>query len=51
MVHSKSVVGAGVHIGSGSVIGHAVTVGQSTKIGFVFFFDGIETKLSIIFEL
>ncbi|KAA8519989.1 hypothetical protein F0562_014245 [Nyssa sinensis] len=34
IVHSKSVVGANVHIGSGSIIGPTVTIGQSTKIGY-----------------
>ncbi|XP_057997001.1 probable UDP-3-O-acylglucosamine N-acyltransferase 2, mitochondrial isoform X1 [Hevea brasiliensis] len=34
IVHSKAVLDANVHVGSGTVIGPAVTVGQSTKIGY-----------------
>nr|POE95236.1 putative udp-3-o-acylglucosamine n-acyltransferase 2, mitochondrial [Quercus suber] len=37
-VHPKSVVGAYVHIGSGTVIGPHVTISQLTKIGRSFFF-------------
>jgi UDP-3-O-[3-hydroxymyristoyl] glucosamine N-acyltransferase len=33
IVHPKSVVGAYVHIGSGTIIGPSVTIGQLTKIG------------------
>ncbi|KAF3954333.1 hypothetical protein CMV_020304 [Castanea mollissima] len=33
IVHPKSVVGAYVHIGSGTVIGPHVTISQLTKIG------------------
>lgn len=38
IVHSKCVLSADVHIGSGTVIGPAVTIGQSTKIAYVNFF-------------
>ncbi|OVA11161.1 Bacterial transferase hexapeptide repeat [Macleaya cordata] len=34
VVHSKSVLGANVHIQSGTIVGPAVTIGQSTKIGY-----------------
>ncbi|XP_022777392.1 probable UDP-3-O-acylglucosamine N-acyltransferase 2, mitochondrial isoform X2 [Durio zibethinus] len=34
IVHSKSVLGANVHVGSGTVIGPCVTIGQFTKIGY-----------------
>lgn len=33
IVHSKSVLGANVHVGSGTVVGPCVTIGQFTKIG------------------
>ncbi|GKV41737.1 hypothetical protein SLEP1_g49234 [Rubroshorea leprosula] len=34
IVHSKCVLSADVHIGSGTVIGPAVTIGRSTKIAY-----------------
>ncbi|KAL8468870.1 hypothetical protein ACS0TY_031905 [Phlomoides rotata] len=34
LVHSESVVGANVSIGSGSIVGPAVTIGQSTRTGY-----------------
>ncbi|KAI3895022.1 hypothetical protein MKX03_031259 [Papaver bracteatum] len=34
VVHPKSVLGANVHIQSGTVIGPAVTIGHSTKVGY-----------------
>lgn len=36
IVHSKSVLGANVHLHSGAVVGPSVIVGQSTKIGYGF---------------
>ncbi|XVF27809.1 hypothetical protein REPUB_Repub14bG0140800 [Reevesia pubescens] len=34
IVHSKSVLGANVHVGSGTVVGPCITIGQFTKIGY-----------------
>lgn len=34
VVHSKSVLGPNVHVGSGTVVGPEVTIGHSTKIGY-----------------
>lgn len=34
LVHSESVVGANVSIGSGSIVGPSVTIGQSTRTGY-----------------
>ncbi|OMO76729.1 hypothetical protein CCACVL1_15476 [Corchorus capsularis] len=34
IVHSKSVLGANVHVGSGTIIAPSVAIGQFTKIGY-----------------